>query len=328
MNDNTSVNFIDIGRVIWRYRWYFFLTVILSGVLGVVISFLLPVYYLSTATIYPAAISYVESTDLVYRQGNINELGDTEQAEQILEMFSSKDFKNTIIRETNLFEHYDIEPDGPSAWFKIYEKYKKLIQADRSRYNAVKISVRDRDPRKAAEIVNLIIEELDAFRHEIISRRIRSHYETLQSSRDSLQQVLKVWTDSLLSLQERGVVSQQERAALLESLGNIRGNDEEIQKRLQANIQYGAQFNIVERNVEFLQNQINTMDKIRLQLQANLSPEALQQFVFETGHVPDKKYSPKRMFVVLGTIGISLLVLLFYLYLRINWPVLRQRLEV
>ena len=328
MNDNTSVNFIDIGRVIWEYRRYFFLTAILSGILGIVIAFLLPVYYQSTATIYPAAISYVESTDLVYRQGNINELGSTEQAEQILEMFSSQDFKNKIIRETNLFEHYKIRPDEPSAWFKIYEKYRKHIQAERSRYNAVKISVEDRDPQKAAEIVNLIIEELDAFRHEIISRRIRSHYQTLQSSRDSLQQVMVMWSDSLFNLQERGVVSQEERAALLESLGNIRGNDEEIQKRLQANIQYGAQYNIVARNVEFLQNQINTMDKIRLQLQANLSPEASQQFVFETGHVLDKKHSPKRLFVVLGAIGLCLLVLLFYLFLRINGPVLLQRLEL
>lgn len=327
MNDKNPVEFTDIGRVIWQYRRYFLLTAIVSGVLGVVIAFLLPVYYQSTATIYPAAISYVESTDLIYRQGNINELGSTEQAEQILEMFSSQDFKNKIIEKAHLFEHYNIHSDGNEAWFKIYQKYRELIQAERNRYNAVKISVQDRDPVKAAEIVNLIIEELDAFRHQIISRRIRSHYRTLETSRDSLQGVMTVWTDSLFSLQERGVVGQEERAALLESLGNIRGNSEEVKERIDANVQYGAQYDIVERNVEFVQNQISTMDKIRLQLQANLSPEASQQFVFERGHVPDKKHSPKRLYVVLGAIGFSLVVLLFYLYMRVNWVALRQRLD-
>lgn len=327
MNDKYPVEFTDIGRVIWQYRQYFLLTGIVSGVLGVVIAFLLPVYYQSTATIYPAAISYVESTDLIYRQGNINELGSTEQAEQILEMFSSQDFRNDIIDKANLFEHYKIHSEENEAWFKINQKYQELIQAERSRYNAVKISVQDRDPVKAAEIVNLIIEELDVFRHQVISRRIRSHYRTLETSRDSLQHIMTVWTDSLLSLQERGVVGQEERAALLESLGNIRGNSEEVKERIDANVQYGAQFDIVERNVEFVQSQISTMDKIRLQLQANLSPEASQQFVFEKGHVPDKKHSPKRLYVVLGAIGFSLVVLLFYLYIRANRVALGQRLE-
>lgn len=327
MNDKYSMEFTDIGRVIWQYRRYFLLTGIVSGVLGVVIAFLLPVYYQSTATIYPAAISYVESTDLIYRQGNINELGSTEQAEQILEMFSSQDFRNDIIEEANLFEHYDIRSGEKEAWFKIYQKYRDLIQAERSRYNAVKISVQDRDPVKAAEIVNLIIEELDVFRHQVISRRIRSHYRTLEASRDSLQRTMTVWTDSLFSLQERGVVGQEERAALLESLGNVRGNSEAVKERIDANVQYGAQYDIVEHHVEFVQGQISTMDKIRLQLQTNLSPEASQQFVFERGHVPDKKHSPKRLYVVLGAIGFSMVVLLFYLYIRVNWVVLRQRLD-
>ncbi len=327
MKEKNSVEFTDIGRVIWRFRQHFILTAIVAGVLGLVVAFLLPVYYQSTATIYPAAISYVESTDLVYRRGNVNELGDTEQAEQILEMFSSQDFKNKIIGKAGLFEHYNIDPDGKEARFKIHQKYRELIQAERNRYNAVKISVQDREPAKAAEIVNLIIDELDRFRNQIISRRIRTHYRTIEKSKDSLQHAMAVWTDSLLTLQEQGVVSQEERAALLESLGNVRGNSAEIKRRIDANIRYGAQYDIVERHVESVQGQITTMNKIRTQLQTNLSPDASQQFIFEHGHVADKKHAPKRLYVVLGAIGFSLIVLLFYLFIRVNWLALRQRLE-
>jgi len=324
---NETLDFMDIGRVIWRNRWMLFLSALVAGILGVVIAFLLPVYYQATATIYPAAVSYVESTDLIYRRGNINELGDTEQAEQILEMFSSQDFKNRIIRKAGLFEHYNITPDEAEAWFRIHQKYQDLIQAERSRYNAVNIKVRDKNPEKAAEIVNLIIEELNDFRHEIIGSRIRSHYKTLEMARDSLQDVMEMWTDSLLHLQDLGVVSKDERAALLESGGNIRGNTEDIQNRIEANLQYGAQFDMVERHILALHNQLTTMDKIRLQLQTNLSPEAEQQFIFETGHVPDKKTSPKRLYVVLGTIGFCLLVVIIYLFFRENRTAILRRLE-
>lgn len=328
MKEPSQVDFEDIGRVIWQYRRYFILTGMISGILGVVIAYLLPVYYQSTATVYPAAISYVESTDLVYRQGNVNELGDAEQAEQILEMFSSQDFKNEIIKEAGLFEHYNIPSDQPASWFKIHQKYQELVKAERTRYNAVKITVKDKVPQKAAEIVNLIIHRLDAFRNQIIGERIQSHYNTLQLTRDSLQDNMTFWTDSLLYFQEQGVVSQEERAALLETLGNVRGNNETIQDRLRSNLQYGAQYDIVERQVEFIQSQISTLDKIRLQLKTNLSPEVSQQFVFEKGHVPDKKHSPKRLYVVMGTVVVCLFVLLMYLYLRSYWPMVRKRLEL
>ena len=327
MNDKSPIDFTDIGRIIWKYRSHLVLSAILAGILGIVIAFLLPVYYQSTATIYPAAITYVESTDLVYRHGNINELGDTEQAEQILEMFSSQDFKNRVIEKANLFDHYNVNPGESAAWFKIHQKYHKLITAERSRYNAVNIEVRDKNPEKAAEIVNILIAELNAFRNEIIGHRIRSHYDELRQSKDSLLQVLGLWTDSLLVLQNQGVVSKEERAALLQSGGNIRGNNEGIQQRIDANLNSGAQYDIVERNVIFIQNQLNTLDKILLQLKNNLSPDTEQQFVFEKGHVPDKKHSPKRSYVVLGTVGFCLLVIIIYLILRETWHDIRKRLD-
>ncbi|SRR5690554_2862257 len=327
MYEKSSLDFTDFGQTIWKYRFQILISGILSGILGIVIAFLLPVYYQSTATVFPAAITYVESTDLVYRQGNINELGDTEQAEQILEMLASQDFKNKIIQKASLFDHYEIDPDENSAIHKIHKKYQDLIQADRSRFNAVNIRVKDKNPQKAAEIVNLIIDELDAFRHQIISTRIHSHYQTLEHSRDSLVQELEQWTDSLFYLQSLGVVSKEERAALLETSGNIRGNNSDIQRRIEANLQKGAQYDIVERNVIFIQNQISTMDKIRLQLQNNMSPQPQQLFVFERGHIPDKKHSPKRLYVVLGTMAFCMIVLFVYFFLRENGKNLVKRLE-
>lgn len=327
MEQQESIQFTDFGRVLWKYRKTFVITTVISGILGVIVSFILPVYYQSTATIFPAAISYVESTDLVYRRGNINEFGDTEQAEQLLEMFNSQNFQRKIIEKANLFDHYSIPTDASQSNFKIFQRYQSLIKASRTRYNAVKINVKDKSPEKASEIVNLIVEELDDFRNQVIGDRIKSHIVTLEASRDSLMSQWKIWQDSLLALQHRGVVGMEERAALLESLGNVRGNTSEVQKRIDANFKWGAQFDIVEREVSFFQMQLNTIDKILFQWKTNAAEGVSQQFVFERGQVPDKKHSPKRLFVVLGVIGFTLISLFFYLYGRENWPVIRERLE-
>jgi|GEM_PF-3030774 len=327
MEQQESIQFTDFGRILWNRRKIFVLTGFVSGILGVLISFILPVYYQSSATIFPAAISYVESTDLVYRRGNINEFGDTEQAEQLLEMFNSQNFQRKIIEKANLFDHYSISPERAQSNFKIFQRYRSLIKASRTRYNAVKLDVKDKSPEKAAEIVNLIVDELDDFRNEVIGRRIESHIITLEKSRDSLSSEWELWQDSLLTLQQRGVVGMEERAALLESLGNVRGNTTEIQERIDANFRWGAQFDIVEREVSFIQMQLNTIDKILFQWKTNAAEGVSQQFVFERGQIPDKKHSPKRLFVVLGVVGLALISMLFYLYGRENWPVIRERLE-
>ena len=140
MEHREQLDFTDFGKIIWRYRKTFLLTGLTTGILGLIIAFLLPVYFQSTATVFPAKIGYVESTDLIYRQGNINEFGDTEQAEQLLELFSSRDFQTKIIQKTDLYRHYGIDSAAAGAQYDLFQRYRQRITANRSRYNAVKIS--------------------------------------------------------------------------------------------------------------------------------------------------------------------------------------------
>src|SRR5690625_6505507 len=120
MEQQESIQFTDFGRILWNRRKIFVLTGFVSGILGVLISFILPVYYQSSATIFPAAIPYVESTDLVYRRGNINEFGDTGQAEKLIEMFNSQNFQRKIIEKPNLFDTYSTSPEKEKSTFKIF----------------------------------------------------------------------------------------------------------------------------------------------------------------------------------------------------------------
>ncbi|WP_236973733.1 Wzz/FepE/Etk N-terminal domain-containing protein [Membranihabitans maritimus] len=327
MENEKEVSFLPLGKILWHYRKLLLLTVFIATVAGAIISFLLPVYYQSTATIYPAEITYVESTDLIYRRGNITEFGDTEEAEQILELFGSQDFKMKIINSNQLFDHYNIKKDSKTSTHTILNKYNGLIRAERSRFNAVKISVKDQSPEMAAEIVNTIVEQLNLFRNKVIKKRIQSHYSAVQKTKDSLQNKFHLLKDSIFKLQEIGLVSQIERASLYEASGNVRGNQAAISEIISVNKKYGKKFDFIENEIEFIQSQIHTMDKILLQMKTNLAPNSSQQFIFEKGNVPDKKHSPKRSLVVLFTICISALIVVIYLVFRTWWPELKNRLE-
>src|SRR5690625_3336702 len=137
MEQQESIQFTDFGRILWNRRKIFVLTGFVSGILGVLISFILPVYYQSSATIFPAAISYVESTDLVYRRGNISAFGDAEQAEQLLEMFNSQKFQRKIVERANRFHHYSTTPERAQSNFKILERHRSWRKASRTPSAAV-----------------------------------------------------------------------------------------------------------------------------------------------------------------------------------------------
>lgn len=327
MENEKEVSFLPLGKILWHYRRLLFLTVLIATLTGAIISFILPVYYQSTAIIYPAEITYVESTDLIYRRGNITEFGDIEEAEQILELFGSQDFKMKIINTKNLYDHYNIKKDSKNSIHTILNKYTGLIHAERSRFNAVKIYVKDQSPEMAAEIVNTIVEELNLFRNKVIKKRIQSHYTAIQNTRDSLQNKFHLLRDSIFKLQEIGLVSQIERASLYEASGNVRGNQSAISEIISVNKKYGKKFDFMESEIEFVQTQIHTIDKILLQMKTNLAPGSSQQFIFEKGNVPDKKHSPKRSLVVLFTICIVALTVIIYLVFKTWWPELKNRLE-
>lgn len=326
--DNPTSPFLPIFQLLWQHKKTLLWTIILSGIGGIGISFLLPVYFLSSATIYPAEITYVESTDLLYRRGNLNDYGDIQEAEQILEMLESTDFKLKIVDSFALFDHYNIDPNSNDPVYQVLTKYKNQIKAKRTRFNAIKISVEDKDPALASAMVNGILIHLNKFMNTVVTTRMKSHYTHSLQTRDSLQTVFLTLQDSLQKLQQKGLVSKVERAALFEAAGNIRGNQPELQKLIQHNKAFGNQYDILENEVFFIQGQIQTLDKILLQLSSNLYKDIAQIFIFEKGQVPDHKSKPKRLYVVMATVLLSIFLIIGYIFWRQFWPQIVQQLEI
>ncbi|MBW7867662.1 MAG: hypothetical protein H3C31_04990 [Brumimicrobium sp.] len=327
MTEKEQVEFINFGRICWRNRRLLLITSFVSAIMGVVISFLLPVIYRSTATVYPAAITLVESTDAIYNHGNIDEFGDIEQAEQLLELASSNDFHERVIQQMELYNHYEIKPDSPKAKFKMDEMYNDLIRVSRSKFSAIKITVFDKSPEKAAKIAGFIVNDLNDFRAQIIRNRIQQNLAVLNHFKDSLLENRQMIADSMLKFKAFGVVSRVERAGLLQAVDSYKANDPSIQDILKANIQYGSAYDELDINYNFQTDMINHVNKVRLQWETSSAKTVSHQFIVEHPQVADKKYSPKRLLVVLGVIAVTLFLLVFYLYLKENWTKYKAKLE-
>ncbi len=141
--DNTS-----LMKVIGKWKKHIIIITIAAAIIGAVFSssyFITPMYK-SEAVLYP---------------DNIWEFSDETNTEQMLQVIQSQDIIDSVISDFNLDEHYEIDKDYKYYKTALYNEYRTNVSISRTPYDAVKISVKDKDPEIACAMVNDIIRLYD-----------------------------------------------------------------------------------------------------------------------------------------------------------------------
>ncbi|MDL2242600.1 hypothetical protein LJC25_02615, partial [Bacteroidales bacterium OttesenSCG-928-K03] len=102
--------------------------------------------YKSVAVVYPS---------------NISPYSDESESEQLFQWFLSSDIKWQVIEKYNLYEHYGIEKGSPKSLAYIINEYDNNVKIEQNSYDAISITVFDRDPQIACDMVNSIIDFLN-----------------------------------------------------------------------------------------------------------------------------------------------------------------------
>lgn len=139
---------IDIMHILQRRRLHLVAVCVMSGVLGYVFSgetFIEPKYK-STAYVYPVnIIPYSMETP----------------TEQLLQLFSSSDVRNMMIKRFRLSDHYEIDTASSAGRTKLYLEYDENVSVRKTEYESVRIDILDNDAVKASEMVAELIHLVD-----------------------------------------------------------------------------------------------------------------------------------------------------------------------
>ncbi|MCQ2318296.1 MAG: Wzz/FepE/Etk N-terminal domain-containing protein [Bacteroidales bacterium] len=141
--DNTS-----LVKVISKWKKHIIIITVAAAIIGAVFSssyFITPMYK-SEALLYP---------------DNIWAFSDETFTEQMLQVIQSQDIIDSVINDFNLDEHYEIDKDYKYYKTALYNEYRTNVSISRTPYDAVKISVKDKDPEIACAMVNDIIRLYD-----------------------------------------------------------------------------------------------------------------------------------------------------------------------
>ncbi len=187
---------LDTIRLIIKNKKLFIIIGSAVGVISLIVSLLLPVYYKSTCILYPF-------NPEAYDPRNVNKAtnpyGSSTDGDRIMAIAESRDVQYYIIKKYNMIERYDIDTTDLMADIKVREEFIGNLKVIENEFSAIEISFLDQDPDTAAIIVNDIVSKIDDLNKKPlvdISQKIFESYEKLIEEKyagiDSIQKLVDI----------------------------------------------------------------------------------------------------------------------------------------
>jgi capsule polysaccharide export protein KpsE/RkpR len=160
--------FFDLARRQWRT---FAVVAVAAIVLSTILSspwFITPKYR-SMATVYPV---------------NLNPYSTETRTDQLLQLLESNSIRDTLIVRFDLGTVYEADTNARGGYFALYNEFKDRVTISKTRYESVMIEVLDEDPRRARDMVNAMLDQVN-----LLARRLQREksYEVLAIAERAMQ---------------------------------------------------------------------------------------------------------------------------------------------
>ena len=303
-------------QFIWKNKKPIIIITSFAAIVSIVVSFLITPMYLSSAIVFPAASGNVSFDAQRNVKAAAMDFGEEEQAEQLVQILQSSRIKDRIVKNYDLLADYDISENDPNKNYKLNKAYYGNFTFNRTRFGSIQIDVLDKNPKKAADMANDIVDLIDTVKNEMIRERTIPAFEINLRKKKQMEHERDSLLTRLEELAQLGVLPNDVRATLYQALVDSKSPAEktEIQRKIDINTKYGSVYD----GLEYQRNEkIVKIEDFRVsyeQAESDANAKFNHKFVVEKAVVADRKEKPKRMIIVLvSTIGGFIFGLFFLL---------------
>ena len=332
-------NLLDVIGLLLKKRKLLLGITATAAVLSIIIALVLPVYYRASTTFLAASPDLTNPSKL-FGAAEVSVYGTGNDIERLMGVATSEETLSFLIDSFNLMEVYDIDPESRRARNDVREALSKLYGVIRTQYDAVEITVEDKEPIRAANMANAARDRVAS-----VIRRVTSNGQSdmahmynnsvemkkvrLKVIQDSLQTLTNLYgivdvqsqkesLSGLLGSTERNIISDSVKYSRLKNqrLGSrLRDSLKVMEARIEAKrsmrIQLLSQLNTfaaASGTVEALQTEFEIVSQ-----QLAYDQERLRQFetmgntngpvihLLDIAFIPDRKSRPVRWLIVVGS---------------------------
>ncbi len=325
---------ISILFYLYKNKMPIIIITLIGAVSSIIISLLITPMYKSSVVIFPAnqaSISKSILTDVSKTTKNILKIGKEEDSERLLQILDSDEIKSKIIRKYNLYEHYDIEEDSKNAKSNMYNKYQKNIEFKKTRFNAIKIQVIDKDPKTSADIANDITALLDTTYIKIKKQRAIKIYKIVEKEYLYILKNISVYEDSLNKLRSMGVFNYNLQAdlynkAIVKAIKN--NNIKEINyfdNKLKILAKIGGAYNSVNSFLKIEFDKLSNISHKYTEAKIDFENTIPTKYVINRAYKSNQKVKPVRWLIVLLSTISSMILSIVLIIINDNYKELWQR---
>ncbi len=228
-NPNTTEIVWTIIRTILHQRWVVIGVTGFTAAVAVVISLLLPNWYLAeTRLLIPEQTSSGLLSSMI--GGRIGSSassllgGLVSDYQQELAILNSRTVKQSIVEEFNLIEAYDLADSDSPMKDAIQELEGNTDFVVDNEYNYLSVQVYDKEPRKAADMANFFVSKLNQIGIDLSAETARSYRQTVEKRYQDMEDSLSTVLSAIRTLQETtGILDlPAQGAAFMEGLTDWR----------------------------------------------------------------------------------------------------------
>ncbi len=307
-----------------------------------IISLLLPVYFKAT-TLFYAASPDLASPEQIFGESNTTTryYGTDSDRDRLFSIAGSSVVTDFLIAKYHLYDRYEIDSTKAKAAYHVKQQLLDLYTVEKTKYDALELSVEDKDPQIAASMANDARERINEEAQRLIresqqkmldtyQKTIREQSAFLKTLEDSLRQLRNTYgvyniesqseqLSTQLSSEQRQLTFDKARLKRYREIGGIPRDTirylqasisareqslKEVQNRLEQFSQGMSHIQMLEESHEEISQKLSKLQTRQKQLQTALQSGFTALHIVETAKVPSIKSRPKRsILVILATMA-------------------------
>lgn len=294
----------ELLSIAWRWKKQLILVFLVTFTLSVIISssWVIAPKYKSFARVYPS---------------NLKSYSEESYSEQMLQLLESDVIRDKLVKEFNLENHYEIEPDDEHRIDQLYKTYNENVTFNKTKFESVEISVRDISPDTAHKMLNRLIEVYNEQVKIIQDTQLKEAVHTLEGVLKNKEQAMDTLEAqinylrkkyNLLDYKSQVKNISKEYYRLLARPGATTERINKVKKVLDNLTTKGSEF---ERLVALLEGVRAEYTKIKIEYDSQfkeLAREKQYANVIVKGYRSDKKVYPIRWLIISISVASSMLM--------------------
>lgn len=191
-------NLLEVIKTLLKWRKPLIFVGGITAIASVIISLALPNYYAAT-TVFLAVSPDQSMPELVFSSTPMRAqyYGNENDIDRLLTIAESNELIDFLVDTFQLFAHYDIEPEHPKARYMARLAFRDLYEVQKTKRDAIELSVEDKDRELAMRIANTARDKIDQFARQLIKSNLEKTIKTYQASINTQQRQVDWLSDTL-----------------------------------------------------------------------------------------------------------------------------------